>query len=144
MLGQPLIGLFLAAPPKALLRHWLRAVVRQKHAVPEALVDVYYRYRHMPGAAPALVELVRQGTHHGKIRPEALLTPKLKGCPAPTLFILGTDDPIVSRRSAEVVAATMPKASLWLVPECGHAPHREYPEAFNQRLLAFLGENYPA
>jgi len=54
---------------------------------------------------------------------------------------LGRDDPLVPHSPGEALVAEMPTASLWLVPECGHWPHREHPEAFQQRLLAFLAEH---
>ena len=140
-LARPIIGHFLAAPPKSLLRRGLRAMVRQDRAVPEAFIELYHRYRHTPGSAGALVSMLRQGTARGQLRPEALLSLRLRDCPVPTLLVLGRDDPLVPHSPGEALVAEMPTASLWLVPECGHWPHREHPEAFQQRLLAFLAEH---
>ena len=142
-LARPIIGHFLAAPPKGLLRRGLRAMVRQQRAVPEAFVETYYRYRHTAGAASALVHIMRQGIAKGQLRPDALLPLRLRDCGVPTLLVLGRDDPLVPHRQGEALVAAMPSASLWLVPECGHWPHREHPEAFHERLLAFLWERYP-
>jgi pimeloyl-ACP methyl ester carboxylesterase len=143
-LARPIIGHLLAAPPKGLLRRGLQAMVRQPRAVPEEFVDVYHRYRHTAGAASALVHIMRQGTTKGQLRPEALLGLRLQDCSVPTLLVLGREDPLVPHRHGEALLAAMPHTSLWLVPDCGHWPHREHPEAFSERLVAFLQEHYPA
>lgn len=57
---------------------------------------------------------------------------------APTLVIVGADDPARSR--AEEVAAGIPAARLAVVTGAGHAPHLERPERFRALVLDFLSE----
>lgn len=57
---------------------------------------------------------------------------------APTLVIQGVDDEYATPQHAEGIARAIPGAELWLIPNCGHGPQFQYPEAFNDRLLAFL------
>ncbi len=57
---------------------------------------------------------------------------------APTLVVVGADDPVRAR--GEEVAAGIPRARLALVPGAGHAPHLERPERFHALLVEFLTE----
>ncbi len=65
------------------------------------------------------------------------LLDKLTRLSVPTLVICGErDDPFLqpSRRLAE----SIPDSELVVIPECGHSPQMENPEAFNQALMRFL------
>ncbi len=42
--------------------------------------------------------------------------------------------------NAKRIAAAAPRATLQMVPNCGHLPHLEYPEIFNAAVLAMLKE----
>lgn len=63
---------------------------------------------------------------------------RLAAVVAPTLVIVGADDP--ARTRAEAVAAAIPGARLALVPGAGHAPHLEDPDRFHALLFEFLTE----
>ncbi|MCL6429848.1 MAG: alpha/beta hydrolase [Anaerolineae bacterium] len=58
----------------------------------------------------------------------------------PTLVIQGVDDEFATPAHAEGIARAIPGAELWLIPNCGHNPQFQMPEAFNERVLGFLGE----
>ena len=45
----------------------------------------------------------------------------------PTLVLWGQQDRILPVRSAQLFAAALPRADLRVFPNCGHAPHLEYP-----------------
>lgn len=61
---------------------------------------------------------------------------------APTLVIVGADDP--ARRRAEAVAAGIPGARLASIPGAAHAPHLEAPAAFIRLVLDFVSEEHVA
>jgi pimeloyl-ACP methyl ester carboxylesterase len=61
---------------------------------------------------------------------------------APTLVIVGSDDPV--RQRAEAVAEGIPGARLARVPGAGHAPHLEAPAAFIRLVLDFVSEEHVA
>lgn len=46
----------------------------------------------------------------------------------PTLVLWGQQDRVLPVRSAQRFAADLPRADLHVFPNCGHAPHLEYPD----------------
>jgi pimeloyl-ACP methyl ester carboxylesterase len=58
---------------------------------------------------------------------------------APTLFLRGESDGLVSADYLAAYARLMPNASSDMIVAAGHAPQMEQPEAFTKKVLAFLG-----
>ncbi len=58
---------------------------------------------------------------------------------APTLFLRGESDGLVSADYLAAYARLMPNASTDVIAAAGHAPQTEQPEAFTAKVLAFLG-----
>jgi len=56
----------------------------------------------------------------------------------PTLVVTGDDDRIVPTDLSIRLAAELPNAQLVVIPQCGHVPHEECPEAFLDAVTAFL------
>jgi 2-succinyl-6-hydroxy-2,4-cyclohexadiene-1-carboxylate synthase len=59
---------------------------------------------------------------------------------APTLVVVGGDDPVRDRAAA--VAAGVPGARLAVIDGVAHAPHLEAPAAFCRLVLDFLREDH--
>jgi len=57
---------------------------------------------------------------------------------APTLVLCGEDDPMVPPPNSVSLANTIPGAKLELIPQCGHLPMLEQPEAVRDAVFAFL------
>jgi 2-hydroxy-6-oxonona-2,4-dienedioate hydrolase len=56
----------------------------------------------------------------------------------PTLLVWGTEDRVTPRDVAIRFLDRIPAATIRLVPECGHAPMLEHPEAFARAVDEFL------
>jgi pimeloyl-ACP methyl ester carboxylesterase len=56
----------------------------------------------------------------------------------PTLVITGDDDRIVPTTQSLRLAAELPRSELVVIPDCGHIPQEERPEAFLQALERFV------
>ena len=70
-------------------------------------------------------------------RPDSTdLLPGLKGLP--TLVVVGAEDVLTPPREAEGMAKAIPGAKLAIIPNAGHLPPLEQPEAFNRHLAALL------
>jgi len=69
---------------------------------------------------------------------ESGLVERLTELTVPTLVITGDDDRIVPTEQSIQLADEIPNAELAVIPQCGHLPHEECPEAFMQALTEFL------
>ena len=58
----------------------------------------------------------------------------------PVLVITGDDDQIVPTEQSVQLAEDLPNATLVVIPNCGHLPQEECPDAFLDAVHSFLGE----
>lgn len=56
----------------------------------------------------------------------------------PTLLIWGESDRLVTPAYGEALRAMIPGAEMTVIPEAGHAPQAERPDAFVERVMSFL------
>ncbi|MDB5370903.1 MAG: Hydrolase, alpha/beta domain protein [Roseomonas sp.] len=66
--------------------------------------------------------------------------PLLPGIAVPTLVAVGEQDILTPPELAEEMAAAIPGARLARIPQAGHLPSMEQPEAVNALLRAWLAE----
>lgn len=71
-------------------------------------------------------------THHLQ------LEERLKSMSLPSLVITGEHDLTVKTEESIRLARELPSAELVVVPDCGHLPHEEQPEAFLVAVRKFL------
>jgi len=71
------------------------------------------------------------------------LEDRLPEIQCPTLLVWGTEDRVTPRDVAIRFLDGIPSATIRLVPECGHAPMLEHPEAFARALEEFLDSFAP-
>jgi pimeloyl-ACP methyl ester carboxylesterase len=64
----------------------------------------------------------------------------LAGIEIPALVMVGKEDEAFLR-AAEVMVSKLPHAQLELLPGVGHVANLEDPKFFNERLVAFLGQD---
>jgi 2-succinyl-6-hydroxy-2,4-cyclohexadiene-1-carboxylate synthase len=83
------------------------------------------RARHLAASPRGLAASLR-GAGQGVMTP---LHERLPSIEVPTLVVAGALDPVGSDRARDV-ARCLPAGRLALIPDAGHAPHLERPEAF--------------
>ncbi len=66
------------------------------------------------------------------------IRPELSGIQAPLLAIQGETDPYGTMAQIDDIARVVPQAQLLKLPDCGHSPHRDQPEAVAQAVQAFM------
>lgn len=97
-------------------------------------------------APQRLPQMVRDSLRVGPVRLTRIafdllrvdVAPSLPGVRAPTLVVWGADDPLLSPALGPVFAEQIPDARLVILPDCGHIPMLESPDALHRELLGFL------
>eukprot|EP01034_Spumella_vulgaris_P024748 gene24748-31125_t len=64
------------------------------------------------------------------------IRPELQGITAPLLAIQGEADPYGTMAQIDDITRAVPHAQLLKLPDCGHSPHRDQPEAVAQAVQA--------
>lgn len=62
----------------------------------------------------------------------------LPGIQAPLLAIQGVDDPYGTLAQIEDIAQAVPHTRLLTLPQCGHSPHRDQPQAVGSAVAEFM------
>ena len=70
------------------------------------------------------------------------IRPELQGITAPLLAIQGENDPYGTMAQIDDIALAVPHAQRLKLPDCGHSPHRDQPEAVAQAVQKFVGHLY--
>lgn len=87
-------------------------------------------------AAALSVEVFARQAEAVRTRPDS--RPSLAAIAVPTLVLVGEQDHVMPPDLAQEMATAIAPAHLVVVPECGHAPTLEQPEAVNRALQEWL------
>ncbi len=126
----------------------LRRFLQRSLSTPEQLdgedlrddVDVYWDRLCRTGGLEAVQAMLRQIdalAEHQRDGVRERLLDAARSLSGPTMVVWGDHDRIVPTDAAERVARLIPDAELRIVEGCGHAPHRERPEALRRVLDGF-------
>jgi pimeloyl-ACP methyl ester carboxylesterase len=101
-------------------------------------------YKTMPDAEVRAAARNREATARYAWSPY-MHDPKLKGrlhrIQVPTLFLWGTHDRVLSEDYGRTYCAAVPGARFDPIERAGHFPHIEQPNAFADKVFAFIGDN---
>lgn len=65
---------------------------------------------------------------------------RLAGSALPTLLVWGSEDWLIPRAQADMLAGRMTNARVEVIEDAGHACYMQQPDRFHELLLAFLAE----
>jgi pimeloyl-ACP methyl ester carboxylesterase len=122
---------------KSQIRRTLYQVYSDRRAVTDELVEMLYQPSCDPGAQQVFASVLTAPP--GKT-PSQLL-PQLK---RPLLVIWGEKDPWTPVAGAKIyqdLADNNPDVEFQIVPNAGHCPHDENPEAVNAQIIQWLGSS---
>jgi pimeloyl-ACP methyl ester carboxylesterase len=161
-LGARLQGLLLAntsvtpdTPEVASWRHELAAEVEMRGV--DAVADEFLpkllgntTQRNHPALMNSLRLMMQENTPTGvagmlramAARPQ--ISPDLGRIHCPVLCVAGVEDILTPREELGLIAERVPGALTQIIPEVGHLPNLEAPEAFNDAIVQFLAECGPA
>lgn len=118
--------------PMPLLRMSLEPAYADRRTMTDSLATRYYDLMLAPGARDAMLQRMRQ----------TILTdpvPLLQKIQAPTLLLWGQQDAMIPFSNAADYMKALPHATLVPLPNVGHLPFEESPDASLVALLRFLG-----
>ena len=110
--------------------------------IDESFVDDIYREVRRPNSGDAYVRFARGEMHLSG--PRTNYFGRLSELPVETLFVHGTDDPLIPLGVSERAANEVPVADLRTLEQCGHWVPRERPDAFLSRLETWLENSHSA
>ena len=116
-------------------------VKRIFHRPPEFLDEILpemVRVRCLPHGPHVMLQSVRAGVNLLGLRPEHQILSRLSQLQAPLLAVWGEDDMVIPPVREEDVRRVAPESTVYVMPECGHWPHMEKPEEFNDIFTRFL------
>ena len=85
----------------------------------------------MPQWKEALIAFTKSGGYN-------FLSSRISDIAAPTLIVWGQQDKILGTKDAQRFQQTIAQSQLVWIPDCGHVPHLEKPEATAKAILSFL------
>lgn len=135
---------FLATP--LLGRLLIRALVANQRFAGKAMREAYYDGRMDPEDLSAYLlpgGLPRASRTMARMLLEidfGTTAQELSRVEHPTLLLWGQDDPWISLRHGERLHQVLPNSRLTVLPQCGHSPPEEHPEAFTTAVADFWSE----
>lgn len=138
LVALPLLGNVLESHRVGGTRFMLYNVFYDKSFVAEELLQELYRSRCMPGAKEAVVRTIRNGVGLWGVRKKFMFLDRLSKLEAPLLVVWGAQDQIFPAAQAYAAQQAAPSISLKVFDQCGHWPHMEKAQEFNQLVSQFL------
>lgn len=96
------------------------------------------RVRNMPGTRYAAVQAVRSSINLLGLRKQQYILEQLTELSKPVMAVWGEEDTVLPAVHAEEVRRAIPNSYVRILPQCGHWPHMEKAEEFNDLLVQFF------
>ena len=137
----PLLGELLHIPSVRNPENLIRSVFyRPRPLRPELLNELAWG-RNLPDAKRANLRALRSAVGVRGMRRQMMVLHKLQEYRRPLLVLWGREDRIIPASHARDLTVALPNAAVHVIPECGHWPQLEKPEAFNPLVLKFLDDD---
>ena len=143
LMSIPGIGELLFHPR---LNAWFGIGQRMFYRLPDCFDEVLpeiMRTRQLPGARSAMLRSLRSGINIFGLRAGSNLLPRLRESTIPMMLVWGENDPVIPVSVAHEARGALPEGTVYTVPECGHWPHMEKADFFNDILTGFLKAESP-
>ncbi|MFQ6027045.1 MAG: alpha/beta fold hydrolase [Dehalococcoidia bacterium] len=111
------------------------------YQIPPILEEIkleLHRVRSLPGVRHAGIQSIRSSVNFLGLRKHRYLLPQLQQFPSPLMTVWGAEDQVLPAAHALTVQERLPHSVVRILPRCGHWPHMEKSEEFNDLLIQFL------
>jgi len=96
------------------------------------------RVRALPGSRRAVLRSIRSSINFRGLRKRHFILNRLQQCTVPMMTVWGEEDIILPVSHATAMQEALPHSVVRTIPECGHWPHMEKADEFNDLLARFL------
>lgn len=141
VIGPLLIRAGLTAPRDAetlRTRVFAPLLVARAEDVPLDILELAVAAQSLPGVEHSSYTMLRAVTRLRGWRRDLLMRDELARLGVPTLFVWGEADRYAPPASGKEIAARMPEATVATLPDTGHLPHLERPDAVAAAITGFL------
>lgn len=136
----PIIGPLLVRPTRMIIKKSMEAITVNTKAITDAVVDSCTSIAKIFGQRKTTLKILRHNANFSGIK-KKVYEKEIVGhdrMQAKTLLVWGKQDPVIRPEDGELAKEMLPDAKLVYFDQCGHLPHLEYPEKFNQLVCEFL------
>ena len=136
----PVIGSIDTSDPsvKSALEHRARMEFYNPDSVAHEIAGMSYRFMQMEESRRVMLNIMHNWVGVNGLNPEVVMIDRLRLIESPTLLVHGTQDSIHPVELSEKAHQLIHGSRLKLFNECGHCPHIEKAEEFNETVLSFL------
>lgn len=134
-MNRTVLDLMRSVPTRENLRSELSHFFARPGLIQQALVDQLYQQRMQPGAHNALIATANAAFENERQRID--LRDTLERLTIPVLVIWGDADDVLPVAHAQEGKRAR-QSRVEVLTNCGHCPHIEYADVFNQLVLSFL------
>lgn len=137
LVSVPLLGELLYQPRLQNALDLSKRIFYQEPPFLDEVLPEMYRVRNLPGARYAAVQAVRSSINLWGLRKQQYILHRLSKFAKPVMAVWGQEDSIIPALHARSVARAIPHSLVRILPQCGHWPHMEKAEEFNDLLVRF-------
>ena len=134
-MSVPSIGKFLYHPWTYHLMGINKRVFPEPSSVPVGVARIHA----LPGSMRATLRSLRSSINLKGVRPEWQVLDRLPQLAAPLMWLWGEQDNIIPVSHSILIKNAIPQSLVPTLPQCGHWPHMEKADEFNNLLTRFLG-----
>ena len=140
LISIPVVGELVYKPEMISKEALIKRIFHRPPDFLEEIIPEMVRVRCLPHGPHVMLQSVRSGVNLLGLRPELQILDRLVELGDRLLVVWGEEDQVIPPIKKEDVSRAAPESTIHVLPECGHWPHMEKPEAFNEILTDFLSQ----
>ncbi len=140
LISIPVVGELFYKPQMISKEAMIKRIFYRPPDFLDEIIPEMVRVRCLPHGPHVMLQSVRSGINLLGLRPEHHILNRLGELQAPLLAVWGEEDMVIPPIKEDDVLRVAPESTVRVLPECGHWPHMEKPDEFNEILTDFLSQ----